>query len=36
MSDDHKRDRNSKIIGWSIAVIAVIIFISSFILGAGT
>lgn len=36
MSDENKRDRNSKIIGWSIAVVAVIIFIASFVLGAGT
>ncbi len=36
MVDEKKRDRNSKRIAWGIAALAVIFFITSFYMGAGT
>ena len=36
MTDDKKRDRNNKLIGLTIAVLAVIFFLTSFYMGAGT
>jgi len=36
MIDEKKRRRNSKIIAWTIASLAVIFFAISFYMGAGT
>lgn len=36
MSDTKKRERNNKLIGLIIAVLAVIFFVTSFYMGAGT
>ncbi len=36
MVDEKKRDRNNKLIGWTIGVLTIIFFITSFYMGAGT
>ncbi len=36
MVDENKRNRNSKLIALGIAVLAVIFFVTSFYMGAGT
>jgi predicted nucleic acid-binding Zn ribbon protein len=36
MADNKKRDRNNKLIGMVIGILAIIFFVTSFYLGAGT
>ncbi len=36
MVDEKKRNRNSKLIAWTIAAMALIFFLSAFYMGAGT
>ncbi|MFT6394395.1 MAG: hypothetical protein ACJARW_000885 [Methylophilaceae bacterium] len=36
MIDEKKRDRNNKLVGWTIGILAITFFITSFYFGAGT
>ncbi len=36
MVDEKKRDRNNKLIGWGIGILAIIFFITSFYMGVST
>lgn len=36
MVDEKKRDRSNKLIGWGIAILAIIFFVASFYMGLDT